>query len=56
LRTGSGTGFVDLCLQKNDLGFQIFNAGKRHNGAIIPSKIGETFFPGVPIYRELEGT
>jgi nucleoside-diphosphate-sugar epimerase len=46
---------VDLCLQKNNLGFQIFNAGNDHNGAIIPSKeLAEQFFPGVPITRELE--
>jgi nucleoside-diphosphate-sugar epimerase len=45
---------VDLCLQKDELGFQIFNAGNDHNGAIIPSKeLAETFFPGVPITREL---
>jgi len=46
---------VDLCLQKDDLGFQIFNAGNDHNGAIIPSKeLAETFFPGVPITHKLE--
>lgn len=46
---------VDLCLQKDGLGFQIFNAGNDHNGAIIPSKeLAERFFPGVPITRELE--
>jgi nucleoside-diphosphate-sugar epimerase len=46
---------VDLCLKKNDLGYQIFNAGNDHNGAIIPSKeLAEQFFPGVPITRELD--
>jgi nucleoside-diphosphate-sugar epimerase len=46
---------VDLCLKKDDLGFQIFNAGNDHNGAIIPSKeLAERFFPGVPITRELK--
>ena len=46
---------VELCLQKDGLGFQIFNAGNDHNGAIIPSKqLAEQFFPGVPITRELE--
>jgi nucleoside-diphosphate-sugar epimerase len=46
---------VDLCLQKDGLGYQVFNAGNDHNGAIIPSKeLAETFFPGVPISRELE--
>lgn len=45
---------VDLCLKKDDLGYQIFNAGNDHNGAIIPSKeLAEQFFPGVPITREL---
>ena len=45
---------VDLCLQKNDLGYQIFNAGNDDNGAIIPTKeLAEKFFPNVPITREL---
>lgn len=47
---------VDLCLKKDGLGYQIFNAGNDHNGAIIPSKeLVERFFPGVPVTRELEG-
>ena len=46
---------VDLCLEKNDLGYQVFNAGNDHNGAIIPSKeLAAKFFPGVPLTRELE--
>jgi nucleoside-diphosphate-sugar epimerase len=46
---------VDLCLKKDDLGYQVFNAGNNHNGAIIPSKeLAEQFFPGVRITRELE--
>ena len=46
---------VDLCLKKDDLGYQIFNAGNDQNGAIIPSKeLAEAFFPNVPIIRELE--
>jgi nucleoside-diphosphate-sugar epimerase len=46
---------VDLCLKKDDLGYQVFNAGNNHNGAIIPSKeLAEQFFPGVPVTRELE--
>ena len=46
---------VDLCLKKDGLGYQVFNAGNDHNGAIIPSKeLAEQFFPGVPITRELE--
>ena len=45
---------VDLCLKKDGLGFQIFNAGNDHNGAIIPSKeLAEKFFPNVSINREL---
>jgi nucleoside-diphosphate-sugar epimerase len=46
---------VDLCIRKDGLGYQVFNAGNDHNGAIIPSKeLAEQFFPGVPITRELE--
>lgn len=45
---------VDLCLKKDGLGYQVFNAGNDENGAIIPSKeLAEEFFPGVPITREL---
>ncbi len=45
---------VDLCLKKDDLGYQIFNAGNDHNGAVIPSKeLAKKFFPNVPITREL---
>tara|TARA_R110001606_G_scaffold128777_1_gene263412 strand:+ start:545 stop:1447 length:903 start_codon:yes stop_codon:yes gene_type:complete len=45
---------VDLCLQKNGLGFQVFNAGNDHNGAIIPTKeLAERFFPDVPFTREM---
>jgi len=45
---------VDLCLQKDGLGFQVFNAGNDHNGAVIPSKeLAKRFFPGVPLTREL---
>lgn len=47
---------VDLCLQKDGLGFQIFNAGNDHNGAIIPTKeLAERFFPSVPFTREMGG-
>jgi nucleoside-diphosphate-sugar epimerase len=46
---------VDLCLRKDDLGFQIFNAGNDHNGAIVPGKeLAEQFFPGVPLTREMD--
>ncbi len=45
---------VDLCLKNDGLGYQVFNAGNNHNGAIIPSKkLAEQFFPDVPITREL---
>jgi nucleoside-diphosphate-sugar epimerase len=45
---------VDLCIKKDGLGYQVFNAGNDHNGAIIPSKeLAEQFFPGVPITRKL---
>ncbi|WP_421871107.1 NAD-dependent epimerase/dehydratase family protein [Marinoscillum sp.] len=46
---------VDLCIQKDGLGFQVFNAGNDHNGAIIPTKeLVERFFPGVPVTREMD--
>lgn len=45
---------VDLCLKKDGLGYQVFNAGNDHNGAIIPSKeLADQFFSDVPITREL---
>jgi nucleoside-diphosphate-sugar epimerase len=45
---------VDLCIKKDGLGFQVFNAGNDHNGAILPSKdLIDRFFPGVPVTREL---
>ncbi|MEL4456432.1 NAD(P)-dependent oxidoreductase [Lutimonas vermicola] len=45
---------VDLCLKKDGLGYQVFNAGNDQNGAVIPSKeLAEKFFPNVPITREL---
>ncbi len=45
---------VDLCLKKDGLGYQVFNAGNDHNGAIIPTKeLAERFFPNVPITREM---
>ncbi|HOY15277.1 MAG TPA: NAD(P)-dependent oxidoreductase [Saprospiraceae bacterium] len=46
---------VDLCIQHNDLGFQIFNAGNDENGAILSNaKLIEKFFPNVPLKRTLE--
>ncbi|MEY8118468.1 NAD-dependent epimerase/dehydratase family protein [Falsihalocynthiibacter sp. BN13B15] len=45
---------VDLCLKKNGLGYQIFNAGNDTNSVNIPnSEILERFFPGVQLSREL---
>ena len=45
---------VDLCLQKDSLGFQVFNAGNDDNSAVIPSReLAEQFFAGVPLSREL---
>lgn len=46
---------VDLCLKKDGLGYQVFNAGNDHNGAILTNKeLIEKFFRGVPVTRELE--
>ena len=46
---------VNLCLKKDGLGYQLFNAGNDQNGAVIPSKeLAEKYFPGVPISRQLE--
>lgn len=45
---------VDLCLQKDNLGYQVFNAGNDENGAVLPTQeLAETFFPNVPITREM---
>ncbi len=45
---------VNLCLKKNGLGFQVFNAGNDTNSAIIPSAdLVEQFFAGTPITRTL---
>ena len=45
---------VDLCIKKDDLGFQVFNAGNDQNGAILPTKdLIDRFFPGVPVSRKL---
>ncbi|MDB5240428.1 MAG: NAD-dependent epimerase/dehydratase [Spirosoma sp.] len=47
---------VDLCLNKDGLGYQVFNAGNDHNGAVIPSQeLAQRFFAGVPLSRPLEG-
>jgi nucleoside-diphosphate-sugar epimerase len=45
---------VDLCLAKDGLGFQVFNAGNDTNGMNIPSaELIERYFSGVPVTREL---
>ena len=45
---------VHLCIQKDGLGFQVFNAGNDDNSANIPSaELIERFFPGTPVTREL---
>ena len=45
---------VDLCLEKDGLGYQIFNAGNDTNGMNIPTaELVERFFPGVPVTRAL---
>ncbi len=45
---------VDLCLEKDGLGFQVFNAGNDTNGMNIPTaELAERFFPGVPLTREM---
>jgi nucleoside-diphosphate-sugar epimerase len=41
---------VDLCLAKDGLGFQVFNAANSVNAPDIPAtELAERFFPGVPI-------
>ncbi len=45
---------VHLCLEKDGLGFQVFNAGNDSVGMNLPTKeIIERFYPGVPVSREL---
>jgi nucleoside-diphosphate-sugar epimerase len=45
---------VDLCIEKDGLGYQVFNAGNDHNGAILPTKeLAAKFFPNVPFSREM---
>ena len=45
---------VDLCLETDGLGYQVFNAGNDTNSVNIPnSEIIERFFPDVPVTREL---
>ena len=45
---------VDLCLARDGLGYQVFNAGNDDNSANIPSmELVDRFFPGVPLTRSL---
>lgn len=45
---------VDLCLARDGLGYQIFNAGNDTNSVDIPNtEILSRFFPGVPVSRDL---
>ncbi len=45
---------VDLCLQKNGLGFQVFNACNSTNGMNLTNdQLLAQFFPGVPVTRPL---
>lgn len=45
---------VDLCLAKDGLGFEVFNAGNDTNGMNLPTaELAERFFPGVPFTREM---
>ena len=46
---------VDLCLLKNDLGFQVFNACNSTNGMNIPNAdLIARFFPNVAVTRTLD--
>jgi len=41
---------VDLCIKKDGLGFQVFNAGNDENSARLPAaELAKTYFPGVPL-------
>ena len=45
---------VHLCLEKDGLGFQVFNAGNDDNSVNRPAlELAQTFFPNTPIRREL---
>lgn len=45
---------VDLCLGKDGLGFQVFNAGNDSNSSDLPTaELLARFFPGVPVTRPL---
>lgn len=45
---------VHLCLEKDGLGFEVFNAGNDTNGMNVPTAaLAERFFPGVPLSRPM---
>ena len=45
---------VHLCIQKDGLGFEVFNAGNDDNSANIPAaSLAERFFPGTPVRHPL---
>lgn len=45
---------VDLCLKKDGLGFQVFNACNTNNGMNIPNaELLSRFFPNVPVTEDL---
>ena len=45
---------VHLCIQKDGLGFEVFNAGNDDNSANIPAaSLAERFFPGTPVRHAL---
>lgn len=47
---------VDLCIRKDGLGYQIFNACNDTNVALqSAAELAETYFPGVALKRPLEG-
>lgn len=45
---------VDLCLHKDGLGYEVFNAGNDHNSVHLTNEtIIERFYPDVPVQRTL---
>jgi len=47
---------VDLCLKKDGLGFQVFNAGNDDNSVDRPAaELAATYFPDAPLKHALEG-
>ncbi|MHA3977579.1 NAD-dependent epimerase/dehydratase family protein [Halovulum sp. GXIMD14794] len=45
---------VHLCLEKDGLGFEVFNCGNDDNSSDLPTaELLKRFYPGVPVTREL---